>query len=60
MVQTYPHKLPGLELELFDQIVNSLVFGSQQVTINKLLRGDGVWCFAAVGFSESGRPSFLC
>ena len=31
MVQTYSHKLAGLEFELFHQVVNSLVFGSQQV-----------------------------
>ncbi|CAN0454697.1 unnamed protein product [Laminaria digitata] len=32
MVQTYSHKLAGLEFELFHQVVNSLVFGSQQVS----------------------------
>ena len=32
MVQTYADKLAGLELELFHQVVNSLVFGSQHVS----------------------------
>lgn len=32
MVQTYSDKLAGLELELFHQVVNSLVFGSQHVS----------------------------
>lgn len=32
MVQTYADKLAGLELELFVQVVNSLVFGSQHVS----------------------------
>lgn len=31
LVQTYAHKLAALEFELFHQIVNSLVFGCQQV-----------------------------
>lgn len=32
MVQTYADKLAGLELELFQQVVNSLVFGSKNVS----------------------------
>lgn len=31
MVQTYPHKLPEVDFEVFEQIVNSLLFCSQQV-----------------------------
>lgn len=38
MVQTFSDKLAGLEQELFQQVVSSLVFGSQSVSAARARR----------------------